>query len=178
MTEFAQQVGRLAWRYWPATAGLAALCLNLFAIVGVEIIAGMEPCPLCLAQRNVYWAVAAISLLSAPIWLRAPQSQASRAVASLLAGGFLTSVVVAGYHAGVEWSWWRGPACTGTIEGFDPTELESAMNVVACDQAPYRFPEVPWGLSMAGQNALAAAGLAVLSLLSAVGARPGIEEAR
>lgn len=177
MSEFAQRAAGIAWRYWPATAGLAALFLNLVAL-GFQHIGGMQPCPLCLAQRNVYWAVVAVSALSAPIWWRAPEDQAARAITMLIAGGFLTNLVIASYHAGAEWTWWPGPPCTGTMEDFDPSMISAPMNVVACDEPPYRFPDTTWGLSMAGQNAVLALGLAIASLLAAIGSRHVLEEVR
>jgi len=73
-----------------------------------------------------------------------------------------------GYHAGVEWGFWAGPtACAGGagVGGQSAEALLAqimAAPVVRCD-------EVAWsllGLSMAGWNALASAGLAGLWLLA------------
>ena len=46
---------------WPVTAILVS-ALMLAAAHGFEIFAKLYPCPLCLRQREVYWALIAIAL--------------------------------------------------------------------------------------------------------------------
>ena len=53
------------WR-WPALA-LAAALFMLGAAHAFETFALLLPCPLCLRQREVYWAVVAISGCSASV---------------------------------------------------------------------------------------------------------------
>ena len=57
---------RLA-RYWPLAAGLFA-GLMLTAAHLFERVGGMEPCTLCYRQREVYWGVVALVVVSAFIW--------------------------------------------------------------------------------------------------------------
>ncbi len=159
-----------ALRYWPALAGLFAASM-LAAAHLIERVGGYEPCELCYRQREIYWALLALVAASAFIWARRPESRAARGVEALLAVGFLTSAAVAGFHAGVEWDWWTGPACTGATATFDPSVLDAAMNVNSCDIAPFRI----LGLSMAGLNAVAALVMAGLCLFAAAGPRDPME---
>ena len=69
---------------------------------------------------------------------------AAFALAALIA---LWSAYLAGFHAGVEWHWWEGPAsCTGTSAGaglsFNPGEI------IRCDAVAWSL----FGLSLAGYN--------------------------
>ena len=45
--------------------------------------------------------------------------------------------------------------------------LGGGHKAIQCDDALWRFPNAPWGLSMAGWNALVALKLTVLSVLAA-----------
>lgn len=157
-------------RYWPALAGLFAASM-LAAAHLIERVGGFEPCALCYRQREIYWALLALVAASAVIWARRPESREARGVDALLAVGFLTSAGVAGFHAGVEWGWWTGPACTGSTVEFDPSVLGERMNVNSCDIPPFRI----LGLSMAGLNAAAAFVMAGLCLLMAVRPRHAME---
>lgn len=167
MRDVIDRYAQLAWRYWPAAAGLIAFAL-IASAHGFERIAGLEPCSLCMRQRQVYWAVIAVAVVSAFIWARRPQGAGARAVDALIGGVFLTNAVVAGFHAGVEWGWFTAPPCTGTVVGFDPDALSSSMVVASCDEPAFRIPPVAFGLSMAGLNALIALGLAATSLFAAL----------
>lgn len=161
---------RLITRWWTAFALVASLAM-LGAAHAFERYGGLAPCNLCLKQREVFWAAAAIAL---PATLWALFSRASRGTpriaAFLLAAVFATGAITAGYHAGGELGWWTLPA---TCSGGGSVDLE-ALTALALGTAPPARPAlcdaVVWsflGLSMAGWNTLLSAGLAVFSLMAA-----------
>ncbi|MEO0981913.1 MAG: disulfide bond formation protein B [Pseudomonadota bacterium] len=156
--------GLKGWR-WPTLALLASAGM-LAAAHGFEILGKLDPCPLCLRQRDVYWAALAMSATGLILWNMRSTARFLSALDLMLGLVFLTSAVVAGYHAGVEWGWWEGPTgCSATpdpdtIVGMDlGGSLDQPVATAACEDAPWRM----LGLSMAGWNALVSAGLAVLS---------------
>lgn len=150
---------------WP----LAALLISalMLAIAHGFQAFGYAPCHLCLRQREVYWAIIAISIVAlAANRLRrgAKQAQAFGLVIGL---AFLYGAGLAAFHAGVEWKFWPGPEiCSGGFGNFQAQDLSKALEgpqrIIRCDEAAWRL----LGLSMAGYNALISAGLAALSLLA------------
>ena len=89
----------------------------------------------------------------------------ARILLVLIALAFLANAVAGIYHSGIEWKWWAGPqACAGTLDDLGASgglrsRIET-INVVRCDEAPWRF----LGLSLAGYSALISlllAGIAV-----------------
>jgi len=156
-------------RYWPATAAVVAA--TTLAIVHAFEAAGYEPCALCLRQREVYWTVLGISAASAWFWMRTPESRMSRGVDALLGVAFLTGAAVAGFHAGVEWGFWDGPASctTGALSGMTGDDIAAALGsggpAVMCDEAAWRDPVLR--ISMAGWNALISLALSAMSFMAA-----------
>ncbi len=156
-------------RTWPLLAALAAL-----AALGIahafETFGGLRPCALCLRQREVYWVALAIALAGMAAARVFPGWRAGRGVVALLGLTFLTGAIVAGYHAGVEWHLWPGPAtCSGDaagLAGLSAADLGAALGQASkapsCDQVPWSFA----GLSMAGWNMLYSLALAVGSFIS------------
>ena len=91
----------------------------------------------------------------------------SRAALLLPAAAALASFGIAGYHAGVEWQLWEGPAgCTANLAaGLGAADLVDqllATPVVRCDDVPWSL----FGLSMAGWNALLSLDIAGVALLA------------
>jgi disulfide bond formation protein DsbB len=103
-------------------------------------------------------AIVAAKSTPAPRWLSIGLLAAALAVA-------LWSAYLGGYHAGVEYKWWAGPAsCTG---GALPSDISldnlSASEVVKCDVVPWEV----FHISLAGFNflfSLLAIGLAAFGL--------------
>jgi disulfide bond formation protein DsbB len=140
-----------------AVAGSAALLLGAW---GSQMLAGLNPCELCIWQR---WPHGAAVLIGA--W------------AMLLPGGLLPlagSLATAGsgaigiYQTGLERDWWEGiTACTsGPIDGLSTDDLLAqimAAPVVHCDEVQWAF----LGLSMASWNAVISFGLALIWLQAA-----------
>ena len=135
----------------------AALLTGAFLF---EYVGGMAPCSLCIWQR---WAHVAIigAALAGLVMLPA------RSGLLLVAATALTSFGIAGYHAGVEWALWDGPAgCTANLgAGASTADLVDqllATPVVRCDDVPWSL----FGLSMAGWNAVFSLDITVVAILA------------
>lgn len=140
-----------------------ALATPVLALAGAYIgqyVFGLHPCEMCWWQRYGHFFAIPFALIA--FWWR-PVSPLV-AVAAL---GILSSGLIGGFHAGVEYGWWEGmTACTANpfIPGSDP--LDAIMNapVIRCDVAPWTV----WGVSLAGLNFLLSTGSA-LAIFALVG---------
>ena len=158
-----------------ASAGL--LSLGMAATVGgalaFEHIGGYIPCALCLLQRDPYYygiPVAVTALLSAlfggPGWL----TRLLLAIAGIM---MLVGAGMGVYHAGVEWSFWEGPAtCATSAQGVTQNagDLLSDLNSKhgpSCQEASFRL----LGLSFAGWNVIASLILAAVAFSGARSAK-------
>lgn len=166
--------------YWPLMAAFACL-FALATAHAFQSFGGLHPCALCLRQREVYWAALTIAALSFGLMRVKPEWPIGRYACVLLAITFLFSAFVAGYHTGVEWKFWPGPAtCTGggKLAGLTTADLSAALDakskVPQCDEIVWSFA----GLSMAGWNVLYALGLTGLSLFAAFAAQPSYKSTR
>ena len=130
-----------------------------------EHVGGMAPCSLCIWQR---WAHVAV-IVCALGWLVISQpigaSLRAGLVVTALAG--MASVGIAGYHAGVEWQLWAGPAgCTAALSSggstADLVDSLLATPVIRCDDVPWSL----FGLSMAGWNMLLSVDIVALAIMS------------
>ena len=124
-----------------------------------QYVGGLFPCEMCWWQRYPHFAAVAIALVAFGV------SNASyrKVLVALAALAIATSGVIAGFHAGVEYGWWKGlTACTATISGSGDDLLKSIMNapLVRCDVAPWTL----FGISLAGYNFLLSFGGAMLML--------------
>lgn len=152
--------------FWP----VIAFSVSALLLIGAHVFEAMgyDPCLLCLRQREIHWAalaVAAAGLIA--IW-RWPDRRVISLTNVALAAVFLTSFMVAGYHAGVEYGFWPGPAaCSavggGAVSGADIlAALEGPSDAPSCSEAPWSL----MGVSMAGFNALISLALLGLSVLT------------
>ena len=159
------------WR-WPIVAAIGSFMILLTAHA-FERFGNMPPCPLCLRQREIYWALISMVAVGLFLWMVRPNPRFLVALNVLVGLVFLTGAVVAGFHAGVEYGWWPAPAgcAAGTLDASAMAtatsggllgELEKPQFAPACTYAPWSF-----GLSMAGWNAVMSLGLAVLSFFAA-----------
>ncbi|MGH6874780.1 MAG: disulfide bond formation protein B, partial [Aestuariivirgaceae bacterium] len=134
----------------PQNAILAILVIATATILGAwafQLIGGYAPCPLCLQQRWPYYATIPIAFFL--LWSR--RESLLRLGFLLIALIMLASTLLALYHAGIEWRWWRGPqACAGGAGLTGTLPDLSNLRVVRCDEAALRI----LGLSLAGWNAL------------------------
>ncbi len=153
------------WR-WPAIAMVVSFAM-LGAAHAFERFAYMLPCELCLRQREVYWAVVAMTLTAIVLWSLKQNPRFLTAFNVMLGLVFLTGAIVAGYHAGVEWGYLPAPSgCSaGAVDvmALDPLALDQRQGVVSCEDAPWHL----LGLSMAGWNTLVSLGLSALSFRAA-----------
>lgn len=152
------------WR-WPALAVIAST-LMLAAAHSFEAFAGLAPCPLCLRQREVYWALIAMTLTGLAWWRFSPKRRFLVALNVLVGLVFIVGVVVAAYHAGVEWGIFPPPSgCSAgpAVDPFAVGDLDQTFELPACNSAPFYF----LGLSMAGWNAVISAILAAISFTAA-----------
>lgn len=158
----------LAWAVF-----LAALATILGAW-GFQLIGGYMPCPLCLQQRIPYYVGVPIALL-AVIATMAGRQAASRFLLLTVAAIFVWSAYKGGFHAGVEWGWWEGPASCAS-GGTGPVAIEAGglLNALAegprpisCTEASWRFPNAEWGLSFAGWNFVISVAIVIGALLAA-----------
>ncbi len=154
---------------WPAFAAAVSAAM-LAAAHAFQTFGGYAPCNLCLRQREVYWAALAVAVAGLGL-VQVRRCLDRGALALVLAAIFFAGAVVAGFHAGVEWKWWPGPAsCSGgggALASGDLSDLLHGARIrpPACDEAAWRL----LGISMAGYNALISAGLATIGLVAAVG---------
>ena len=142
--------------------GICAL-VSATLLVGAflfEHVGGMAPCSLCIWQR---WAHLGVIAAAASGLLFIPP----RTALLLSLAAALISFGVAGYHAGVEWQLWEGPAgCTASLaagaSAADLVDQLLATPVVRCDDVPWSL----FGLSMAGWNMLLSVDIVALATLS------------
>jgi len=132
------------------TARLLALILPVVLLAGAYVsqyIFGLYPCEMCLWQRWPHFA--AIALAGIAFFLRPV-----RLFVALAAGGILTSGLIGGFHAGVEYGWWEGVTSCAAAIPVAPGEsaLDAIMNapLVRCDEPAWTL----LGISLAGFNFL------------------------
>jgi disulfide bond formation protein DsbB len=139
-----------------------AMAATILAVWAFER-AGYTPCELCLLERKPFYIGIPVGLLTAfAVQIGRPRWAALGF--ALLALLLAVSVVLAAYHAGVEWKFWAGPTgCSGSVEKAaginDFLKQLNSVKVVRCD-APAL---VVLGLSLAGWNAVVSLVLLVLS---------------
>jgi disulfide bond formation protein DsbB len=153
-----------------AAAGFALSAAAAAVLAGAwffELVLGIAPCPLCLYQRIPYYIVVPLGLAIGVLALKASRLRLARGGLGLIALVLAVGAGIGVYHAGIEWSWWQGPAsCAGgglTAPAADILTALKQSSVVRCDEAPWRF----LGLSLAGNNALIAGGLALVAIAAA-----------
>jgi disulfide bond formation protein DsbB len=161
-----------------ASALLAALAATL--VLGMAYVFqygfGYEPCPLCLKQRWPYYIAIPFAFLLAATAERLPRMVGVLGLL-VLAGLFAWGMGLGVYQAGAEWAFWPGPAdCAAGNTSTAPGDVGGLLGaisdskVVSCTDPSFRF----LGLSFAGWNAVAMAGLLATTLAgAAIGLRQG-----
>lgn len=156
-----------------ARSALGLLLAGGLAVIGTawgfQLIGGYQPCALCLEQRVPYYAglpLAALALALLITGRRLPALVLALIVAAIFAYGSGLGV----YQAGAEWDFWAGPQDCGSTGGGPATAANMLQSLqgtrlVSCTEASWRMA----GLSFAGWNAVASAGLALLALVAAFG---------
>ncbi len=146
----------------------AASVLALGTALVSQYWGGLAPCVLCIAQRYPYAIVIGLSGVGFGL---ARQGRVAPVIfgtlAALSALALLADAGIAVYHVGVEQRWWVGSAgCVGatgaaTVEAVRAQIL--AAPIVRCDQVAWSL----FGISMAGYNVAAAAGLGAFAAAAA-----------
>jgi len=124
-----------------------------------QYVGGLMPCNLCLWQRWPHIIIVLLTVIA--LFVRIP-----RLVLTAIALTAATSVILAAYHAGVEWQLWSGPGgCTASLTNSGDltslTESLLATPVVRCDEVAWSF----LGLSMAGWNSLFSLDICLIALI-------------
>lgn len=120
-----------------------------------QYVFGLFPCEMCWWQRWPHFAAllfAGLSFVIAParVWV---------ALAGL---AIITSGLIGGFHAGVEYGWWEGiTGCSTMPSSIDVMDVNAAP-IVRCDVAPWDL----FGISLAGWNFLISVigGVSVMAL--------------
>lgn len=122
---------------------------------------GLFPCEMCWWQRYAHFAALGLAILAFAL------PSFARAFTLLSGFAILTSGLIGGFHAGVEYHWWEGFTSCSTppmANGSDPLAAILAAPVIRCDQAQWELFHV----SLAGWNFLfsTTAALAILWLIA------------
>jgi len=145
-------------------ANLVALAVPLALLggaYGFQYFGGLVACEMCWWQRYAHFAALglAVAALVLPV---------KRLFVALSGLAIATAAAIGGYHAGVEYGWWKGlTECTTTVSfsnGGDPLAAIMAAPVIRCDVVQWKL----MGISMAGFDFLisGAAALVVFALLA------------
>lgn len=148
---------------WPLVALLVSGAM-LAGAHAFQRFGGLEPCPLCLDQRNWHWAAAGVA--AGAFLLVRLRPGLARVVAALIGLVLLGAAGMGAYHVAVEQHWVIAQ-CDARVDldnlGFDQT---GTFTVPKCDQIAWSM----FGVSMAGYNALISLFMAIASF--AVAALP------
>ena len=111
--------------------------LIIAAVYFIEYVLEQPPCILCLYQRLPWYALLITALLG---WQWQNRNAAINTtlimVALLVTFG---SILLAGYHVGVEFGWWPGPSsCGGKISNISAQEL-LVVQPIRCDEVSFRL---------------------------------------
>lgn len=147
---------------------LAGGLVTIATAWGFQLIGGYVPCKLCLEQRVPYYVGLPLAALGAFALMRGWHGLAALLLV-LTGAAFVYGTGLGIYQAGAEWDFWAGPNdCGGGSAGPSSAAnmLQALQNtrVVSCTEASWRM----LGLSFAGWNAVASAGLAFLGFVGAV----------
>lgn len=150
---------------WPLLTLFASGAMLAAAHFYFQAYLQLQPCLLCLKQREWHWGVLGVSLLALivtrfrPGWI----NWAIVIIGLVLLG----SAAMAGYHVAVEHKWVVAQCDVGGA--IDPSQL--SLNNLGDDLRPPRCDEIAWswlGISMAGYNAIICLGLALASFYVAL----------
>ncbi|HEX7853953.1 MAG TPA: disulfide bond formation protein B [Sphingobium sp.] len=121
----------------------------LWGAIAFQYLGGLSPCEMCYWQRWPH--LTAILLALAAIATR-KRPGFSAMLTALAALAILTSGLIGGFHAGVEYGWWEGLTRCATSLSAAPGQsaLDAIMSapLVRCDVAAWKM----FGISMAGYN--------------------------
>ncbi|MDE1916328.1 MAG: disulfide bond formation protein B [Sphingomonadales bacterium] len=112
---------------------------------GFQYLAGLFPCEMCWWQRYAHFAAIALAVAAFVL-------PGKRLWVGLAGLAILVSALIGGYHAGVEYGWFKGlTECTSTISfanGADPLKAIMSAPIIRCDVVQWKI----FGISLAGFN--------------------------
>lgn len=147
---------------WPLFAALASGVM-LAAAHAFQRFGGLQPCPLCLDQRNWHWAVVVVSLVAFMVVRFRPGF--ARWAGVLIGLVLLGSAGMGAYHVAVEQGWVVAQ-CDARVnfDNLDFNAFEGArVEVPRCDEIAWQM----LGVSMAGWNGIVSLLLALASFVVA-----------
>jgi disulfide bond formation protein DsbB len=150
---------------WPLLTALASGAMLAIAVFYFQGLLALQPCPLCLDQRNWHWAVVGVSVAAFIVVRVKPDLARWAALAIGLV--LLGSASMAAYHVAVEQHWVIAQ-CDARIRAdqIRPIDFGEKFEAPKCDQIAWQW----LGVSMAGWNAIISLLLALASF--AVAALP------
>ena len=142
---------------------LLALLIPLGALMGAygaQYLGGLYPCEMCWWQRYPHFAALALAALSFVV----RNGHFRLVVIALAAMAILSSGLIGGFHAGVEYKWWEGlTRCAAPVSASSTDFAKSIMEapLIRCDVSPWNL----FGISIAGYNFLlsSAGAIAILA---------------
>jgi disulfide bond formation protein DsbB len=150
-------------------ARLLALLLPAGLLAGAyafQYVGGLYPCEMCWWQRYPHF----VAIPAALFGFFGRNVGVQRVMVAFAAFALLTSGVIGGFHAGVEYGWWQGlTSCTATIGGSGEDFLKSILNAPLnrCDAAPWKLANI----SLAGFNFILST-LGAIIILWSIWSRP------
>jgi disulfide bond formation protein DsbB len=149
------------------TAALAITAIAAATLAGawfIQLVLGIQPCELCLAQRYAYYLVVPLGVLIAIAAVKDAPRTLLVAGLAIVALATFANAGLGVYHSGVEWHFWQGPtACTGPVGNLGSAgnllERLDTVKVVRCDEVQWRF----LGLSLASYNVLISLTMAAIA---------------
>lgn len=144
--------------FWP----LLTLLFSAAMLAGAhafERFGGLQPCPLCLDQRNWHWGVAALSLVAFAALRFRPGL--ARWTAGLIGAALVGAAAQAFFHVGVEQGWVVYQCSTGAAGNVRTLDAipDGPIHIPSCDEIAWSL----WGVSIAGWNAFLSAAAALAS---------------
>lgn len=155
-------------RWWAVCAVVVSLVM-LAAAWGFQIFAKLDPCPLCLRQREIYWMALGVAFVSA-VWAYFTGARGSpRVFHFVLFAIFFTGALMSGFHIGVEQGYWPGPKTCGLVSGLSITPEDLLALAHGAKVQSGGCEKVAWslfGISMAGYNLIISVIMSASSLLA------------
>lgn len=151
--------------WWPLLALFASGAMLATAILYFQGVQGLQPCVLCLKQREWHWGVIAVSVLALIVTRVRPGW--TRWAIVIIGLTLLGSAAMAGYHVAVEQKWVVAQCDVGGVINAADLSLDNLGE----ELHPPRCDEIPWslfGISMAGYNMIASLLLALASFYVAL----------
>lgn len=145
---------------WPLVTLLASGAMLAAAHLYFQRYLGLQPCPLCLDQREWHWGVVGVS--AAALIVTRLRPSLTRWVIIAIGLVLLGSAAMGAYHVAVEQHWVVAQCDVGGA--IDPSEL--SLSNLGDNLRPPRCDEIAWqmfGISMAGYNAIVSLALALAS---------------